>query len=102
MGGADVLQCAVGGPDGFDHVAVLVKWSARFRGSSDYTPCQTVMRMARRTGVQSKLSMTALVCQACGAPMTDSDSDECDHCGVELAAGDQAWVLEAVFPPGQG
>ena len=102
VGGSDVRQCIVAAGDGFDHVDVLVKWSARFNGSPEYTPRQTVMRMARRSGVRSKLSMTALVCQACGAPTTDSDSTQCDHCGVELAAGDQAWVLEAVLPPGQG
>jgi rRNA maturation endonuclease Nob1 len=101
VGGSDVAQCVVAAPDGQDHVDVLVKWSARFNGSPSYTPCQTVIRMARKSGVQSKLSMTALVCQACGAPMTDSDNTKCDHCGVELAAGDQAWVLEAVLQPGQ-
>jgi rRNA maturation endonuclease Nob1 len=101
VGGSDVVQCVVGAPDGQDHVDVLVKWSARFQGSPTATPCQTVMRMARKSGVQSKLSMTALVCQACGAPVGDSDSTKCDHCGVELAAGDQAWVLEAVMQPGQ-
>jgi len=100
VGGSDVVQCVVGAPDGRDHVDVLVKWSARFQGSPTYTPCQTVMRMARKSGVQSKLSMTALVCQACGAPVGDSDSTKCDHCGVELTAGDQAWVLEAVLQPG--
>jgi hypothetical protein len=98
VGGSQVVQCVVGAPDGYDHVDVMVMWSARFRGSSDYTPCRTVMRLARRTGVQSKLSMTALVCAACGAPLVESDSTKCDHCGAELAAGDQAWVLEAVVP----
>jgi rRNA maturation endonuclease Nob1 len=102
VGGSDVTQCAVGTADGLDHVDVLVKWSARFNASPQYTPCQTVMRMVRKSGVQSKLSMTALVCQACGAPVGDSDSTKCDHCGVELTAGDQAWVLGAVLQPGQG
>jgi predicted lipid-binding transport protein (Tim44 family) len=101
VGGSDVVQCAEGAPDGLDHVDVLVKWSARFNGSPQYTPRQTVMRMVRKAGVQSKLSMTALVCQACGASVGDSDSTKCDHCGVELTAGDQAWVLGAVMMPGQ-
>jgi hypothetical protein len=98
VGGAEVVQCVVGGPDGFDHVDVRVKWSARFGQGAEPTPRRTVVRMARRTGVQSKLSMTALVCAACGAPVVESDSTKCDHCGAELAAGDQAWVLEAVMP----
>jgi hypothetical protein len=98
VGGSEVLQCGVGAPDGFDRADVAILWSARFGGSPDYTPRRTVLRLARRTGVQTKLSMTALVCSACGAPLTESDSSRCDHCGAELAAGDQAWVLEAVLP----
>jgi hypothetical protein len=46
--------------------------------------------------------MTSMVCAACGAPLVDSDSSRCNHCGAELAAGDQAWVLEAVLLPGNG
>jgi tellurite resistance protein len=60
---------------------------------------QVVLALARKTGVVSKASMTALVCQACGAPLVESDSTRCDHCGAELAEGDQAWVLEAVLRP---
>lgn len=98
VGGAELVECRTGGPDGFDHVGVLVLWSARFGGSAEYTPCRTVVRLARRTGVRSKLSMTALVCQSCGAPLSDSESTRCEHCGAELTAGDQAWVLEGTSP----
>lgn len=101
VGGADVARCVVGAQDGYDHVDVLVRWSARFGGSSDYTPSHCVIRMARRSGVQSRPSMTALVCQACGAPVSDSDSTKCQACGAELAAGDQAWILEAVLSRGE-
>jgi hypothetical protein len=101
VGGADVARCVVGAPDGYDHVDVLVRWSARFGGSRDHTPSQCVIRMARKPGVQSRPSMTALMCQACGAPVTDSDSTRCQACGAELAAGDQAWILEAVLSPGE-
>jgi hypothetical protein len=73
-----------------------VSWSARFHGSKSYTSSRTMMTMARKSGVVSRVSMTSLVCQACGAPVVESDSPKCDHCGAELAAGDQAWVLEAV------
>jgi hypothetical protein len=98
VGGTELVECTLGAPDGCDHVAVRVMWSARFGGSPQYTPCRTILRLMRRTGVKSKLSMTALVCQACGAPLPDSESTKCEHCGAELTAGDQAWVLEAAFP----
>ena len=99
VGGADLVGCELDGPDGFDRVYVEILWSARF-GRAAPTPCRVVMRLARRTGAVSRLSMTALVCQACGAPLVDSDTTRCDHCGAELAAGDQAWVLDAVLSPG--
>jgi hypothetical protein len=98
LGGAEILDVTQSGADGFDHVAVRVLWSARFGGSPQYTPCRTILRLARRSGVQSKLSMTALVCQGCGAPLSENESTKCEHCGAELAAGDGAWVLESVQP----
>jgi hypothetical protein len=101
VGGADVARCTVGEPDGHDHVDVVVRWSARLGGGQDPTPSQTVIRMTRKSGVESKPSMTALVCQACGGPQSESDSTRCDHCGAELAAGDQAWVLEVVLQPSE-
>jgi hypothetical protein len=98
LGGAQILDVTKSGADGFDHVAVRIMWSARFGGSPQPTPCRTILRLARRSGVQSKLSMTALVCQGCGAPLSENESSKCEHCGAELAAGDGAWVLESVQP----
>jgi tellurite resistance protein/uncharacterized Zn finger protein (UPF0148 family) len=99
VGGADLVACELDGDDGFDRVYVEIFWSARFDGAKAYTPVQMVLRLARRSGVTSKLSMTALVCTACGAPLVESDSTKCDHCGAELAAGETAWVLDAVQRP---
>jgi tellurite resistance protein len=109
VGGAELLACELGEPAaesalasnarGRDRVHVKIFWSARFGGSPGYTPVQTVLSLGRTAGVVSKLSMTALVCQACGAPLVDSDTTKCDHCGAELAAGDQTWVLDAVLRP---
>jgi uncharacterized tellurite resistance protein B-like protein len=98
VGGADLLGCEIDGADQFDRAYVEIFWSARLGGSSSPTPSKTVMRLARRSGVVSKLSMTALVCQACGAPIVESDSTTCDHCRAELAGGGQ-WVLDAVMRP---
>jgi uncharacterized Zn finger protein (UPF0148 family) len=100
VGGADVVGCEPGGQDGFDRVYVEILWSARFGRAPAPTPSRVVMRLARRSGMVSRLSMTAMVCQACGAPLVESDSTRCDHCGAELSAGDQAWVLDAVLNPG--
>jgi tellurite resistance protein len=99
VGGADLLACELDCDDGFDRVNVEVFWSARFGGAKGHTPVKTVLRLARRSGVTSKLSMTALVCATCGAPLIESDSTKCDHCGSELAAGESAWVLDAVLRP---
>jgi DNA-directed RNA polymerase subunit RPC12/RpoP/uncharacterized tellurite resistance protein B-like protein len=99
VGGADVVACELDGEDGFDRVYVEIFWSARFGGAKAYTPVKTVLRLARRSGVTSKLSMTSLVCAACGAPLSESDTTRCDHCGAELTAGDRAWVLDAILRP---
>jgi len=99
VGGADLVACELDGQDGFDRAYVEILWSARHGGARDYTPAKTVLRLARRTGATCKLSMTALVCAACGAPLVESDSTRCDHCGAELAAGATAWVLDAVLLP---
>jgi uncharacterized Zn finger protein (UPF0148 family) len=99
VGGADLQGCEPDRGDGFDRAYVTIFWSARFGGSRAYTPMTVSLRMARRSSVVSKLSMTALVCKTCGAPLVESDTTKCDHCGAELAAGDQAWVLDGVQEP---
>src|SRR5262249_48013388 len=63
-------------------------------------PVQSIVRLARKAGVTSVPSMTALACASCGAPVGESDTPTCDHCGALLAAGDQAWVLDALEPAG--
>ena len=96
VGAADLAGCEVGGQDGFDRVHVQISWSARFAPGAAHAPTKTWLRLIRKSGTTSRPSMTALVCQACGAPLVESDSTRCDHCGAELAAGDQAWILEEV------
>ncbi len=101
VGGADVLAVDRAPSDAeMDHVYVKVYWSAIFPGSREASPAQSIFRLARKAGVTSKLSMTALVCSQCGAGLTESDTTRCDHCNTELAAGAQAWVLDAILPAG--
>jgi hypothetical protein len=101
VGGADMLVADPAPTDAeLEHVYVKVYWSAIFPGAQEASPVQSVLRLVRKSGVTSKLSMTALVCQACGAPLTESDTTRCDHCNAELAAGAQAWVLDAILPAG--
>jgi predicted lipid-binding transport protein (Tim44 family)/uncharacterized tellurite resistance protein B-like protein len=100
VGAADAILCDPGPEGDRDLVYVKVYWSAKFQPGAASTPMQTVARLSRKAGVTSKLSMTAVVCQACGAPLTDSDNSRCDRCNCELTAGDQAWVLDGMMPPG--
>lgn len=100
VGGADLVACDAGGPGQMDFAYVKVYWSGIWPGANDYTPMQSLVRLTRRSGVKSEASFTALVCPACGAPLTDSDSTRCDHCHAELADGEQQWVLDDVGPPG--
>ncbi len=100
VGAADAVLCDPGPEGDRDLVYVKVYWSAKFQPGAASTPMQTVARLSRKAGVTSKLSMTSVVCQSCGAPLTDSDSSRCDRCNAELTAGDQAWVLDGMMPPG--
>lgn len=100
VGGADVLLCEAGEPGDRDLVYVKVYWSAASAPGREPVPQQTVVRLSRKAGVKSKLSF-AVVCQACGAPLTESDSTTCDHCHAELADGGQSWVLDAVLSPAE-
>jgi uncharacterized membrane protein YebE (DUF533 family) len=106
IGGSDVVLCDPGGggsaadPE-LDFVYVKLYWSAIFGQQQQATPMTSVVRLARKAGVASKLSMTSVVCQSCGAPLTASDSTQCDHCHAEIAAGAQAWVLDAMLQPGE-
>jgi hypothetical protein len=100
VGGAELLACELGDPGqagSRDHAHVKIFWSARFGTSATFTPAKTVLTLGRRSGVVSRISMTSLVCQVCGAPLAETDSTKCDHCGADVSDGEQAWVLEAVL-----
>ena len=100
VGGAELVGCGVG-PDGFEFADVKVYWSTQFVGARTYSSLQAIVRLIRRLGVQSTPSMTALVCQACSAPLSASDSPVCEHCGAALADGAQAWVLDGIGAVGE-
>jgi len=103
VGGADVVLCELGDPSephARDVVYVKIHWSAANAPGREPTPRQTVLRLSRKAGAKSKLSFV-VVCQACGAPLTESDSSTCDHCHAELADGASAWVLDAVLGPNE-
>jgi len=97
VGSSDLVACEVNpAGQGFDQAHVEVAWSAKLRGAHAHTSSRVVLRLARRTGVVSRPSLTALACGQCGAPLVESDSSRCDHCGAELAAGEASWVLDAI------
>jgi hypothetical protein len=83
-----------------DYAYVDVFWSARFGGGAAPFPRQNVLRLARRTGASAKLSMTAVVCPNCGAPLTETDDPRCGHCSQPIVASGNVWALDGVLPPG--
>jgi len=114
IGGADVVLCDVarsaGGmaqtPDArhgeeLDFAYVNVFWSARFAQGAEPFPRQSTLRLARRSGASTKLSMTQVVCPNCGGPLVETDDPRCNHCGVEIVATGQVWALDAVLAPGE-
>ncbi len=97
VGGAD-LEFLEGGE--IDYAYVKIFWSTIFGSARQSTPAASVLRLARKSGVVTRPGLTALLCGSCGAPIGESDTPTCDHCGALLTAGDDAWVLDAVEAPG--
>ncbi len=100
VGGADVLLCDVAQGEPQDYVYVKVFWSGRFQPGAEPFPRQSVLRLARKAGASTKLSMTAVVCPSCGAPLADTDDTRCGHCNTEIVASGLVWALDAIGAPG--
>jgi len=100
VGGADVILCDVAQGEKDDLVYVNVFWSARFAPNAEPFPRQSTLRLARKTGVSTKLSMTQVQCPSCGGPLLETDDPRCSHCGADVVATGQVWALDAVGPPG--
>ncbi len=100
VGGADVILCDVAQGEKDDLVYVNVFWSARFAPGAEPFPRQSTLRLARKTGVSTKLSMTQVQCPSCGGPLAETDDPKCSHCRADVVATGQVWALDAVGPPG--
>ena len=115
VGGADLVLCdvarndepvagsAAGGtalkPD-VDYAYVNVFWSAAFAPGAEPFPRQSTLRLARKSGTSTKLSMTQVVCPNCGGPLVETDDPRCGHCGTDIVATGLVWALDAVGAPG--
>ena len=101
VGGADLLLVDVDdAADGTDYAFVRIFWSARFQPGAEPTPQQQVLRIARKTGLSTKFSMSSMVCHACGAPLPETAVEACPHCKALTAANGQTWALDEVLSPG--
>jgi len=101
VGGADVVLCDVArNGERDDFVYVNVFWSARFTPNAEPFPRQSTLRLARRSGASTKLSMTQVVCPSCGGPLVESDDPRCSHCGQDVVATGKVWALDAIGAPG--
>ncbi len=100
VGGADVVLCDVAQGEKDDLVYVNVFWSARFAPGAEPFPRQSTLRLARKSGTSTKLSMTQVVCPSCGGPLVETDDPKCSHCHCDVVATGQVWALDAVGAPG--
>ncbi len=83
-----------------DFAYVDVYWSARYGGNAMPFPRQTMLRLARKTGASAKLSMSAVTCPNCGAPLTETDDPKCGHCQTAIVASGTVWALDGILPAG--
>lgn len=110
VGSADVTAVEVD-VDGFDRVHVDIRWSASITldangpagtlGSAR-TPVRHrrhTLTMIRKTGAQTgQAGLATDRCGTCRAPLSDTETTTCDHCGHDLIAGDSEWLLAALIP----
>ena len=97
VGGVDLVECfQAPEPGGMDTVVAKVYWSGASSPLEASAPREQCLHLVRKTRVQSEPSFSAQLCHNCGAPLSASDSDHCDHCQAKVAPGDQSWVLERV------
>jgi predicted lipid-binding transport protein (Tim44 family) len=99
VGGADVVLCDVAQGEKDDFVYVNVFWSGRFTPNAEPFPRQSTLRLARKSGVSTKLSMSQVTCPNCGGPLAETDDPRCGHCGTDIVATGQVWALDAVGSP---
>src|SRR6185312_534163 len=70
VGGADLVFCDVArSGEAQDYAYVNVFWSAAFAPGAEPFPRQSTLRLARKSGASTKLSMTQVVCPSCGGPL---------------------------------
>ncbi|HEY1958510.1 MAG TPA: TIM44-like domain-containing protein [Polyangiaceae bacterium] len=100
VGGADLVLCDVATSEPQDYAYVNVFWSAAFSPGAEPIPQQSTLRLARKTGASTKLSMTQVVCPSCGGPLVETDDPRCSHCNAEIVATGLVWALDAVGAPG--
>ncbi len=83
-----------------DYAYVDVFWSARYGGNAAPFPRQNMLRLARKSGASAKLSMSAVLCPNCGAPLAETDDPKCAHCSQPIVASGNVWALDGVLPAG--
>ncbi|EAQ78138.1 TIM44-like domain-containing protein [Blastopirellula marina] len=91
-----------------DRALVDIRWSGRRNkksGESQETSrepstLRTMMVLARKHGVQTKIekSVSSLQCPGCGAPESDAASHACEFCHMVLNDGASDWVLVDWIP----
>lgn len=109
VGSVQVVQCEPSADDAdFDHIHVLVRWSAT-RAEGDRRRPRLVdhqrvyshtLVLKRRNGVKSSSdqAFASFGCQGCGAPIDVGKADVCEFCQSALNDGSTDWVLETVQP----
>ena len=59
-----------------------------------------MLRLARQTGESATLSLSAITCHNCGAPLTETDEPKCAHCQTAVVASGAVWALDGILPAG--
>lgn len=91
VGGAELRLLRV--REGSTEAAVVLWWSSA-DGAAEQTVL-TLVRPSERTGAAQAAGLATFRCEGCLAPMTDTESPACEHCGRPFA---DAWRLQTMEP----
>lgn len=82
--------------EGYFHATVKILWSASF--SKDQEPIHQKSKFILQLPVNliRKGGLSSNSCEACGAPLPESDSLKCDYCDADVPPQVNDWILRSV------
>lgn len=77
-------------------VNVKILWSASFQENAEPKHRRNLFLLSIPKQMQRKGGLSGNSCEACGAPLPESDSLNCEYCSAEIPSLVNDWLLESI------